>query len=109
MKEKLELVESRSETLEGKLRLLKALKVTKNERSDKNTSMAKKVFITNENETEREEKIRQAQDQGSTSSTPVPSNSGSTPRTEKLKLCLSSHIETNPESQKPWIKVNYGN
>ena len=49
MREKLELVESRSETLGGGLRILKALKVTKDEQSPKNTSIANKVLTTNKN------------------------------------------------------------
>ena len=51
VKEKLGLVESRSETLEEELGLLKALKVAKDERPARSTPMARKVLITNENET----------------------------------------------------------
>ena len=80
VREKLELVELRSETLTGELR--KVIKVTQDERPAKITSTGNKVLTTNDIETEGEKKFRQTQDQGSTSSTPIPFNSVGISRVE---------------------------
>ena len=98
------------ETLAGELQVLKALKVTQNERPAKNTSTANKVLTTNEKETEGEEGIRQAQDQGSSSSTPVLSNSdGITSQTENRSYTSVAISKPILSPEKPWTKVNYGN
>lgn len=105
VREKLGLVESRSETLDGELRLLKALKVT----PAKSTSTAKIVPIVNQNKIEGDEGIRQAQDQRETSSSPVLANSGSKPRTEKRSYASVAISKPIQSPEKPWTPVNYGN
>ncbi len=107
--EKFELVESRSETLKGKLRLLKALEVTQDKQPAKSTPMAKKVLTANEIKTKIEEEIRQAQDQKSTNSTPLLINSNSTPQTEKqsyASVAISKPIQSVEKSQ---TQINYRN
>lgn len=56
MKEKLKLVESRSEVLEEKLKALK--KMQSNRSATKSPSMARKVIIINENKIKEKQKIR---------------------------------------------------
>ncbi len=69
VREKLELVELRSETITGELWFLKVMKVTRDERPAKNTSAENNILTANKNKTEGEEEIRQAQDPGRTTNT----------------------------------------
>ena len=110
VREKLELVESRSEALKEELELLKTLKATKGERSaTKSPSTAKKALMISENESEGEERVRQTQDQMSTSSTPAPTSSDNRSRTEKRSYASVAVSKPTQSPEKPWTQVNYGN
>ncbi len=112
MREKLELVELRSETLTRELRVLKAMKGTQDEYPARNTSAGNKVLTTNKNKTEGEDGIRQAQDQRSANSTPIPFNSGGTSRMENgsyASVAVSKPTPSPEKPEKPWTQVNHGN
>ncbi len=109
MREKLELVELRSETLTKEFKVLKAIKITQNERPAKNTSAENKVLTTNVNTTEREERIRQTQDQGCTSSIPIPFNSVGKSRIENQSYSSGAITKPKPSPETLWTQVNYGN
>lgn len=88
VKEKLKLAQSKLKTLEKKLGLLKASKVTKAKRLTRNILMARIVFTTYENKIEKEERMMQAQDKKDVSSTAISIGFGNKPGTEKRSFAL---------------------